>query len=209
MFTKQMVIGLWLSVVVTGCATLSEDECRYADWTQIGFEDGARGKGVLMLAQHRKACAKAGVTPDWQSYKEGHMKGLIRFCTYRNGLNLGERGGKHPDFCPGETERDFNRGYDHGRARFEQHKIIQNLSQSIENLQTDIDQNHKRIKASESILLEAAGSQQARTQELQQMRDLEAVVEKQEARLGALIRKRHREERLLDRLIQQQSDSYQ
>ncbi len=192
---------------MAGCATLSEDECRHADWAQIGFEDGARGKDVLMLAQHRKACAKAGITPDRQSYEEGHNRGLIRFCTYQNGLSLGERGAKHPAFCPGGTQREFNRGYDHGRARFERHKVIQSLSQSVENLQADIDQNHQKIEASESTLLEATSSSQARIQALGQMRELESVVAEQEAELDTLIRERHREERLLDRLIQQQSES--
>ena len=41
---KWIVIGTALSaVVMSGCASMSGEECMATDWSAVGFEDGARG----------------------------------------------------------------------------------------------------------------------------------------------------------------------
>ena len=60
--------AILLAIILTGlsgCATMSGDECMTSDWSAIGYEDGARGYTTDRLASHRKACAKHGVTPDF------------------------------------------------------------------------------------------------------------------------------------------------
>ena len=61
--------GLFLLLVgfasLSGCATMSGDECMTSDWSAIGYEDGANVHTTERLAKHRKACAKHGVTPDF------------------------------------------------------------------------------------------------------------------------------------------------
>ena len=50
---------------LSGCATMSAEECATGDWHMIGFEDGSMGYTVDRLGQHRKACAKYGVYLTW------------------------------------------------------------------------------------------------------------------------------------------------
>jgi hypothetical protein len=45
---------------LSGCATLSEEECAMSDWHTIGFEDGSRGYTADRLGDHRRACAGGG-----------------------------------------------------------------------------------------------------------------------------------------------------
>ena len=47
---------------LSGCATMSGDECLTSDWNAIGYEDGARGYTADRIGKHRKACAKHGVS---------------------------------------------------------------------------------------------------------------------------------------------------
>ena len=69
----RLVVFAIGAVLLTGCAGgLSKDECLYADWRAIGYEDGARGAPASAVSSHRQACAKkAGVTPDMSEYLAG------------------------------------------------------------------------------------------------------------------------------------------
>merc|ERR1711916_171837 len=78
--TIKFFVCATIIALLQGCASLSKEECLVADWQQIGFEDGSRGRDLLTLARHRKACAKAGITPDRAAYERGHRQGLLRYC---------------------------------------------------------------------------------------------------------------------------------
>ena len=71
-------IGFLLAAVgvVSGCSTMSADECVTADWRTIGYEDGAKGREASAISRHRKACAKHGVTANFDAYEEGRHEGL-------------------------------------------------------------------------------------------------------------------------------------
>ena len=68
-------------LIVSGCATLNEEECLTANWQIIGLEDGSEGHLETYLGKHREACAKYGVTPDLEQYRIGHAEGVQSFCT--------------------------------------------------------------------------------------------------------------------------------
>ncbi|MDH3265262.1 MAG: DUF2799 domain-containing protein, partial [Paracoccaceae bacterium] len=50
--------------LLAACASLTEEECRTADWVRIGVRDGAEGRGTDHVEAHRRACAGVGVSPD-------------------------------------------------------------------------------------------------------------------------------------------------
>ena len=64
---------------LSGCATMSADECVMSDWHTIGFEDGARGYTADQLGNRRKSCAKHGVAPDFEAYQAGREEGLRQY----------------------------------------------------------------------------------------------------------------------------------
>ena len=83
---------IWLTIVIgslSGCATMSSDECMASDWSAIGYEDGSRGFATNRFGQHRKACAKHGVTPDFSAYQNGRDQGLVEFCQPHRGFSVG------------------------------------------------------------------------------------------------------------------------
>jgi len=107
---KTKWAGLFLigsMLAISGCASMSADECLTSDWRGIGFEDGALGYTAGRLSQHRKACAKFGVTPDWQAYQDGRVEGLREYCQPQTGFNLGVGGGKYNGVCSIDQEADF------------------------------------------------------------------------------------------------------
>jgi len=113
-----MIRGIGAAALVllslTGCASLSESDCRGGDWYNIGVRDGANGRGEDYVAEHTAACQKIGVVPDHDRWLEGRDRGLERYCTARNGYRVGEVGGSYNEVCFAGAELEFNRGYELG-----------------------------------------------------------------------------------------------
>src|SRR5687768_11835056 len=87
-------------VMMTGCSSMSRNECLAVDWRTIGYEDGVAGHPGNHIAQHRKACAKHGVRADLSLYQTGREQGLQEYCQPANGYRLGIRGGSYGGVCP-------------------------------------------------------------------------------------------------------------
>lgn len=114
-------------LLLAGCATLSETECRGADWYQLGERDGANGHSTSRLDAHTKACAEHAVAPDETQWREGYDAGLPSFCTAENGYRLGRRNGYYEQVCPLDLEREFVDAYDLGRETYEAESQLQAL----------------------------------------------------------------------------------
>jgi hypothetical protein len=106
--------GLAVSALA-GCASLSERECRNADWYAIGARDGRNGADPDRIEQHEKACAELGIRPDRTQWAAGRADGLAAYCTPRRAFEVGESGGAYGGVCGSETEPAFLRAYELGR----------------------------------------------------------------------------------------------
>ncbi|MFT5794479.1 MAG: hypothetical protein ACI8PP_002583 [Candidatus Pseudothioglobus sp.] len=111
--TASLSLLLCLAIgLLSSCASLSKDECLYADWQIIGYEDAAAGRGVSRLGEHRKACADHAVVPDKVAYEDGYDEGLQTFCTFDRGLSQGRKGEAANAVC--HASLDFLDGHDSG-----------------------------------------------------------------------------------------------
>lgn len=132
-----------LPVALTGCATLSEGECRTADWYQIGLQDGGDGYTRARLHKHSEACSAYGVRPNPERYYAGRQKGLERYCTPRNGFIVGREGKPYRDVCPPGTQGAF---LDEYRAGYTMHEV----DQRIDAVERDIDRTERRLEADDT-----------------------------------------------------------
>ncbi|GEM_PF-5015394 len=71
---------LLLVNILSGCATLSKEECLQGDWYAIGYKDGANGYGVERLAEHSEACREHGAGVQADAYTQGRRVGLTYHC---------------------------------------------------------------------------------------------------------------------------------
>lgn len=88
-FRLLLILG---ALALAGCETMTVSECQVADWGRVGFADGSRGDSESRLAAHSESCAKAGVRPNAQAYRQGWDAGILRFCTGTNGWREGMQG---------------------------------------------------------------------------------------------------------------------
>ena len=96
---------------LSGCASMSSDECTNSNWRAVGYEDGSRGYTSDRFSNHRKACAKHGVTADFQAYQDGRNQGLVEFCQPGRGFNVGASGGRYNGVCAADLEPRFLEAY--------------------------------------------------------------------------------------------------
>jgi hypothetical protein len=148
---------LFAGLVLSGCASLSEQECRTADWRMIGYEDGVTGRQAGRLADHREACADHGITPDMESYRLGREEGLWEYCRPQNVYQLGLRGRAYPAVCPTGLEEALKPAYSSGRQIHETQSAIDKLrsilsrtEQELEDIKNDFANHQIQIVSDET-----------------------------------------------------------
>ena len=66
------------SLTLAGCAGMDANQCRSADWYQIGFRDGLYGSQRTDYV-YGSQCAAHGVTVDEAAYGKGWQEGNWEF----------------------------------------------------------------------------------------------------------------------------------
>lgn len=144
-------------VLVSGCAGISKEECLYADWGAIGYEDGAAGRPVSAITPRRAACAKkAGVTVDMAAYTAGREQGLTVYCQPSNGYAVGARGIGYTGVCTGPAEAAFMSAYEAGRRLYTLESAVNAYAADIRQAHQDLRNVDYRIAEAESALISPA-----------------------------------------------------
>ena len=139
---------IWLVIVLgslSGCASMSSDECMTSDWSAIGYEDGSRGFNTDRFGQHRKACAKHGVTPDFSAYQNGRDQGLVEFCQPHRGFSVGSNGGSYNGVCSVNLEADFLDAYNTGHHLYTLRSNVNRANSSINSKENELDRIEKTL----------------------------------------------------------------
>lgn len=138
-------LALGLACAVSGCASMSENECQLADWRAVGYEDGAQGYPASHVGERRAACARHNVRIDFDAYLAGREQGLVAFCQPQRGFDLGARGGAYAGVCPARLESAFLeqhrlglRLYKLDRAARDAHAVLVRAEGRLEALETRI-----------------------------------------------------------------------
>jgi hypothetical protein len=175
---------------LSGCATMSAEECATGDWHMIGFEDGSMGYTVDRLGQHRKACAKYGVVPDLVTYQEGRRDGLRQFCEPSRGFNLGASGGQYNGVCPGDMEPDFVDAFNTGQKLYNLQSQVNNANYQIYAREAELKRTENRISQVEADLISSETSTEDRALLLNGLKELSERTGEIKAEIVDLIEKR-------------------
>ncbi len=109
-----MISVLAVIIFVTGCASVSKEDCLVTDWFEIGRMDGMQGKPRTVFQNRAKPCLEHGISADRQAYYRGHDEGLRHYCTEQRGFELGRQGLAYRSVCPIDLEKGFRAGYQNG-----------------------------------------------------------------------------------------------
>lgn len=142
------LVVIWLS----GCASMSQEECLTADWTTVGYVDGTKGKQGSHIDRHREACAKHGVTPDLAQYLAGRENGLTVYCEPVNGFRVGKRGTEYLGVCPPESESGFLAGYNDGRELYQLNRSLSDIRSEINRAENRLDEIEEKLASNKSVV---------------------------------------------------------
>lgn len=136
---------------------MNRNQCLNADWYAIGLEDGARGRAVERLGDHRRACAEYNVAPDPARYVAGRNEGLKTFCTYERGFSEGRAGNQYAAACPAPAATPFLAGYNRGRELHDLHQRLDEVQREIARTKATLTEGIKdaRLRAEQVERLEA------------------------------------------------------
>ena len=130
------------SLFITGCASISQEECRTASWEALGVRD-ATYKHYNSFERYNEECRKYGIESDKSKYDIGFAKGLEQLCTFQNGYLIGNNGEILPQMCPKELQDRFVQGYIEGQRNHDNKVQLEKQNQLIEKV---IDNNNNNQK---------------------------------------------------------------
>ncbi len=105
-------------MVISGCSSMSKDECEFANWQAMGYQYGVRGENASAFQKYQNECASHRVKADYQAFKKGHQEGLNNYCSYERGNEKGKSGHVYNAQCPGSQYPKYSQGYSDGINRY-------------------------------------------------------------------------------------------
>ncbi|MDH3613793.1 MAG: DUF2799 domain-containing protein [Gammaproteobacteria bacterium] len=195
MNSKWANISVALLVVgLSGCASMNADECATSDWTAVGYEDGSRGYTTERFGSHRKACAKHGITADFQAYQRGRDQGLVEFCQPGRGFNFGANGGHYNGVCAADMEPEFLEAYRAGHKLYSLRANVSSANSQIYAREAELEAAENRITAAELALISEQTTTDERIALLVELKDLSERTGQLESEIKQLIADRARYE---------------
>jgi hypothetical protein len=197
----KIVASALLVLALSGCATMDKSECTTVDWRTVGYEDGVAGRSGDRIAQHRKACAKHGVTPDLDAYQTGREQGLREFCQPENGYQLGTRGASYYGSCAVDLRNDFETAYHAGLELHSKRARVANATNALEATHNELLQIEHDLVGITALILDRKTENVVRAQALLDAKNLAERQGKLKAQIPQLEADRQAYQRDLDNYV--------
>lgn len=186
----RLICAVLAMFAMSGCATMSGDECMATDWSAVGFEDGARGYTTERFSNYRKACAKQGVTADFSAYQAGREQGLVEFCQPGRGYSVGVSGGRYYGVCSADLEAGFLDAYNAGYHLYSLRSNVDYADSKINAKQRELDNVEAAILSAEAALIDRETTTEQRIILLAELKNLSEDTGRLEAEIRDLYEQR-------------------
>lgn len=89
------LIGLLLLAFNSGCSVITETECRFADFGELGYADASKGKLREHFNKYQEKCFAydIDVSEELVLYDMGRERGLLNYCNQVKYSTQCDRGG--------------------------------------------------------------------------------------------------------------------
>ena len=149
----KLLASALLMLALSGCASMNKAECLNVDWRTVGYEDGVAGRSGDRIGEHRRACAKHGVTPDLNAYQSGRDQGMREYCQPETGYQLGVNGYALKSYCPVELKEEFESAYHAGYELYAMRARVANAQNELDSAHREIAQIDQNLIASSALVL--------------------------------------------------------
>ncbi|CCO44382.1 conserved hypothetical protein [Vibrio nigripulchritudo SOn1] len=133
MTKPSLFISILLSLVVlSGCASMSAEECQTTHWGDLGYQEGQSGANPTVISDYAKDCGENGISVDKAAWQKGYNQGLILYCSPANGYREGASGKTYHGVC---DNQQFVAQYQLGRQQYLKEQRLEKIEREI----SDID----------------------------------------------------------------------
>ena len=96
---NKILLLVGFTILLSGCAAMSVEQCKTANWFNVGEKDGAAGR-ESRLDKYYSSCQKANIVPNQKLYEQGYQKGLGYYCRPETIFNEALEGRGDFRICP-------------------------------------------------------------------------------------------------------------
>lgn len=112
----KKIITIALTALSLSACQSTTDEVQVSlsctgNWTNVGYDVAIDGKSVRTFSKYEEKCKELLGENAKSDYLDGYTKGIVEYCTYEQGFDLGESGKKNNKVCPHELGQNFERGF--------------------------------------------------------------------------------------------------
>lgn len=162
--------ALMAATLVVGCASgVTSADCGGADWSALGFQDGAAGARSKLFEERADDCAKGAVAPDVAAYERSRAQGLKAYCSAGGGFAAGKSGSKYQDVCPADGEAAFLASFEKGVQLSELRVAHEKAIDDYDGALADLDQNQYLLGVAEKRYAKPSISNEDREHERQEV----------------------------------------
>ncbi len=114
---RGALIALAAAACLSACAVMDADDCRQANWRQLGEKDALAGRTLARLDERTQACAKHQIGANAGDYRAGHQQGQAAYCTGQRGYSDAAAGRTPTTLCREATAavwQTYDSGFDTG-----------------------------------------------------------------------------------------------
>lgn len=140
---NKPLIGLLLlsSALLSGCTSMSPEECQVANWQTIGYNDGKAGFDQSPLNDYIKDCGDAGFAVNKEAWQHGQQLGNKVYCAPENGYRVGVAGETYRGVCANEQfVKQYTLGYE-----------VYERKQRLKEIKTELDDIDRQLKNSDNL----------------------------------------------------------
>lgn len=127
----QRLTGFLCVIFLTGCATLSREDCVRGDWFGLGVNDGYAGQPASRLSEHAHACSEYGIAVNNPAYFAGREQGLMTYCQLDNAFEVGLNGQPYHYVCPQSIDALFRRYHAAAFAVYEDRSSLESVDNEL------------------------------------------------------------------------------
>lgn len=113
---NKILLNASLAICLVACKSNVKEEvtCTGIDWYELGMTTATQGKSVRTFNRYRDNCGDNLDKNAMHLYLDGYSKGIIQYCTFENGYQLGNTSLENPNICPTELSEQFDKGFQKG-----------------------------------------------------------------------------------------------
>ncbi len=134
----SLTLGMVLIALLSGCSSISQQQCDRGDWFDIGFDHGRDGYSLSRGKDIIYECLEYSIRPNLADYQRGHKEGLKDYCQSENAFQLGLRGERYNGICGTEEFRiAWQQGYDRytlTQRRYEINSRLNAIDSQLKNI---------------------------------------------------------------------------